>query len=95
MNKQQAIELILQALKVIVTLGADIDKITEDTVLMGKHEFILDSFGLATVVLEIEELISEKYDKTVSIMGSDVFSVDDSPFRTVGTLADYLIELMK
>lgn len=94
MNKDEAIQLVKDGLKSMPTYPIDLSKVTEDTKLISKDEFTLDSFGMATLVIELEALIEERYGKSVSLVGEKMFSIDNSPFRTVGTLADFILELV-
>jgi len=93
MNKQEAVDLVRDALKTMVTAGAG--EVTEDMPLIGRDNWTLDSVGLTTLVIQLEELIFQRYNKSVNIVSDKVFSVRNSPFSTVGTLAEFLVELME
>lgn len=95
MGKKQAIELVKDGLRALMTYPADIDTVTEDTMLISKEGWSLDSFGMTTLIIELEALIEQKYQKQVSLIGDKLFSITTSPFRTVGTLAEYIMELVK
>jgi len=93
MNRTEAVEIIKQTLKSIVTHTGK--NITEDTPLAGGDAFILDSFMLTTLVIELEQAIHDKYGKDISIVSDKMFSENRTPMKTVGTLADFLLELME
>jgi len=60
-----------------------------DTPLFGPSG-VLDSLGLVSVLVELEQRISEVSGRTVTLMDDRAMSQTSSPFRTVDSLADYL-----
>lgn len=61
----------------------------EDTVLYGR-EGVLDSLGLVSLVAAIEEGVQNRLGATVVLADERAVSQRESPFRTVGTLVDYI-----
>lgn len=53
---------------------------------------VLDSLGLVSVLVEIEQRIADSGSGKVSLMDDRAMSRSHSPFATVGSLADYLLE---
>ena len=87
------IDLIYEAIdEVNETLGAPIEK-KEETVLFGKDS-ILDSMGLVSLIVTIERLIEDKYNRPLTLASEKAFSRSQSPFRTVATLAEFIEELL-
>lgn len=68
--------------------------ISLDTVLYGTNGK-LDSLGLVNLILATEEEIEERFDTLISIADERAMSQLNSPFKTVGTLVDYIDELLK
>lgn len=66
----------------------------EDTVLFGKGS-ALDSVDFVTLIVDIEQAVNDEYDKKIVITNAKAMSRNNSPFRTVGTLADYIKELLE
>jgi D-alanine--poly(phosphoribitol) ligase subunit 2 len=64
------------------------------TVLFGQSSR-LDSFGLVTLVVAVEQNIQEDFGQAVTIADEKAFSRKSSPFRTIGTLAEYISTLLK
>ena len=64
-----------------------------DTPLFGSHSD-LDSLGLVNLIVNIEENINNEYDVSISIADNRAMSQKNSPFRNVGTLSNYIIELL-
>lgn len=66
----------------------DISKGT-DTVLFGA-EGVLESIDFVSLILDIEEALTEALQAEVSLMNEKALSEKNSPFRTVGTLTAYV-----
>ncbi len=64
-----------------------------DTRLFGR-EGLLDSMGLVTLVVAVEQAIEDEYGVSVSLADDRALSQRTSPFRTVGSLADYAARLL-
>ena len=87
--KQEIIDLIIETAK---ELGEDETGLAEDlnadTLLFGEGG-VLDSMGLVTLVIAVEQAIEDKYDVTPGLADEKALSQAHSPYRTVSTLADY------
>ena len=59
------------------------------TVLFGK-DGRLDSLGLVNLLVIIEQNIEDEFDVIITIADEKAMSQKRSPFRTIGTLADYI-----
>jgi len=64
------------------------------TVLFGK-DGKLDSLGLVNLLIIIEQNIEDEFDVSFIIADERAMSQKRSPFRTIGTLADYIDMLLK
>lgn len=62
--------------------------ITKETSLIGQ-EAILDSLGLVSLVVALEQAIEDKYAVSVSLADEKALSQKNSPYQTVGSLARY------
>lgn len=69
-------------------------KIDEETALFGRSGF-LDSIGLVHLIVHLEKKIKSKSALKISLVSSKAMSATQSPFRTVGTLAEFIEEKMK
>lgn len=74
-------------------LGDKETPVDEDTSLLGS-EGVLDSLGLATVLLDIEDELRNAMDKNVVLASEQALSRSTSPFRKVQALTDYVVELL-
>lgn len=64
-----------------------------DTPLFGQNG-LLDSMSLVSLVVGLERGIEEKFGVTVSLADARAMSQRHSPFRTVGTMAEYAAALI-
>lgn len=69
------------------------DDLGPDTRLFGKNG-LFDSMGLVNLVVAVEESIEDKYDVTLSLANQEAMSMQRSPFRSVGSLAEYASQLL-
>ena len=65
-----------------------------DTPLLGR-EGVLDSLGLVSLVVALEQTVEDTYGVSVSLADERALSERHSPFRTIGTLADYAGRLIE
>jgi D-alanine--poly(phosphoribitol) ligase subunit 2 len=66
-------------------------ELNADTRLFGAGS-LLDSLGLVTLIVELEQAIQEQMNVIVSLADEKALSQERSPFRTIGTLAEYAAE---
>lgn len=65
----------------------------EDSRLFGP-DGELDSMGLVYLVVALEEHVLDEYGVSISLADERAMSRNQSPFRTVAALADYMEELL-
>ena len=63
--------------------------LSRETVVSGSGAR-LDSLGFVNLVLAVERVVEQSFGETVSLANPDVLALNDSPFRTLGTLIDYI-----
>ena len=56
---------------------------------------VLDSLGLVNLITLIEEHVEDEYDLTITLADEKAMSRKTSPFRTVGSLIEYVSELLE
>lgn len=69
------------------------DAVDETTRLVG-HAAVLDSMGLVSLLLDIEQEVNNQFDTLIIIADERAMSQKQSPFRSVGTLTDYVVQLV-
>ena len=93
--KEKTIAIISSAAEDIdMKLAAQIQKSCEGTVLYGPGG-LLDSLALVHLIIAVEAAIADEFDVHVTLTDERAISQRSSPFRTVGTLADYILMVMK
>ena len=75
-------------------LQAGAADISEDMVLFGPGSG-LDSLGLVTLLVDVEQRINDEFDSIITIMDDRAMSQRHSPFRSVGSLTDYIMQLLQ
>ncbi|WP_322816681.1 hypothetical protein [Chloroflexus sp.] len=69
------------------------DRIDENTLLFGKGA-LLDSLALVTMVVDLEQRLEETFGITLTLADDRAMSQRNSPFRSIGALVDYLMQLI-
>ena len=66
------------------------ESLGEDTVLVGS-EPVLDSLGVVQLIVEVEQRVEQEHNISVTLANDKAMSARNSPFRTIGVLADHVI----
>ena len=69
-------------------------ELTVDTPLYGL-DGMLDSLGLVALVVAVEQAIEDTFSVSVSLADERAMSQTDSPYRTIGSLAEYAGSLIQ
>ena len=95
LDRATVIEIVAAGVREALVLAspeAESAEITEETRLIGANA-VLDSLGLVTAVLEIEQRLADEHDLVVVLADERAMSQKHSPFRSVGALTDYVLRL--
>jgi acyl carrier protein len=94
-NRDTIVALIISSLRDLYEQnGIDADgDLSEDTCLIG-HRAALDSLGLVTLIVDLEQKIEETFDIALTLANERAMSQKHSPFLTVGSLATYICTLL-
>lgn len=97
-NRADILKTVLTSLKntVEMTTGNLMaeNSLQESTRLIG-HDAVLDSMGLVSMLLEVEQGVLDQFDVVIIIADERAMSQKRSPFRSVETLTDYVFQLVK
>lgn len=63
-----------------------------DAALFGRQS-VLDSLGLVSLIVAVEQKIEDEFGISITLADERALSRSESPFLTIGTLADYICEL--
>jgi acyl carrier protein len=91
MQRHEAIDMITEALREFVEVPQS-EPVNESTRLVGGSA-LLDSAAVVSLIVEIEQRVDDQYGVAITIADERALSQERSPFRTVGTLADYVVRL--
>ena len=53
-------------------------------------DLALDSLSLVTLIVDVEARVSDAFEANVSLASEKAMSMRNSPYRTVGTLVDFI-----
>lgn len=56
---------------------------------------VLESVELVSLIIAVEEAVEDEFGTSVALADDRAFSRSSSPFRTVGTLTGYVLELLR
>ena len=65
----------------------------KDEVIFGKNGK-LDSLGLVNIIVTVEEKVEDKTGRSIVLADERAMSQEQSPFRTVETLSEYIVMLL-
>ena len=92
MNKDQLVIVIKNAVASILhSKDLQPNYLSEDTEIFGAGSQI-DSLDLVTVVVAIEQAIIENTGRQITLVDEQSLMSEDSPFRTISTLAKLAME---
>ncbi len=93
MTRNDTVQAICEAYRQFVPPGAAALEVNETTPLFGADSQ-LDSVGLVSLIVEVEQNINDRCDSAITIADERAMSQTRSPFRTIGSLADYVHTLL-
>jgi acyl carrier protein len=91
MTRQQTIELICRIYNELAPPDQSSLSVNESTSLLGGP---LDSVNVVSLIVELEEEIADCCGVSITVADDLAMSQQRSPFRTIGSLADYIQGLM-
>ena len=88
MDKTKIEEIVLGTIKDYCEVNGITEELTMDTHLIGRTR-IMDSMGLVNTIVDIETAFLDE-DVEISLTSETAMSLRLSPFRTIGSLCDYI-----
>ncbi|MFD2670598.1 hypothetical protein [Marinicrinis sediminis] len=95
-RKANISELVYAAIEELNAQWPDEKKLacTRDTVLFGGNEG-LDSLELVHLIVTVEMKVEEETQQTITLADEKAMSLRNSPFRSIGTLIDYIADTLE
>jgi acyl carrier protein len=96
MQPTDTTELILSCLREVLEAGGALpaEPLSADTKLLGRNA-VLDSLGLVQLLVDVEQQLDSAHGVAVTLADERAMSQKHSPFRSVGTLSEYIETLIK
>ena len=95
-ERSEVLEMVLSAIKDV--LKEEKKRMPKElgtsTHIFGKKA-ILDSLGLVSLIVDIEQRLEQEYDIILTLVDDRAMSQKNSPFRTVQSLTDYICLLIE
>lgn len=88
MDKKKIEEIVFSTIKDYCDRRGITEELTMDTHLIGRAR-IMDSMGLVNTIVDIETAFLDE-DVEISLTSETAMSLRLSPFRTLGSLCDYI-----
>lgn len=95
MEKQPLVTAMIELLEEAVKREGEYSTVQVNTnsSLVG-GDAVLSSMGLVSYVVDVEAMLADRHDIEVVLVNENALSRSHSPFRTIDTLADYVLELV-
>ncbi|MBF0450077.1 MAG: acyl carrier protein [Candidatus Magnetomorum sp.] len=55
---------------------------------------ILDSIALVTLIVAVEQSVEDEFETSIILANEKAMSLKNSPFKTIGSLAEYIVILL-
>ena len=93
-DKNSIVENIIK--EVTSSIGTDSNNIdiNTDSIIYGDNSPI-DSLALVSLIIAVEQSMEDEFGITITLADERAMSLDNSPFRSVGSLADYIEDLLE
>ena len=93
-DKNSIVDIIIK--EVLTTIGAESDNINinSDSIIYGDNS-PLDSLALVSLIVAVEQSMEDEFGITITLADERAMSLDNSPFRSVASLAGYIEELLE
>jgi hypothetical protein len=93
LSHQECTVLICEIYKQFVPSGQPAPEVNSETPLFGANS-LLDSSALVSLLVEVEQQINDAVGTEILVADERAMSQKRSPFRNIGTLAEYVVMLL-
>jgi D-alanine--poly(phosphoribitol) ligase subunit 2 len=90
--KKKIYKIIINSL--VESVGSSEPELNDDTPIFGGKSN-LDSLGLVTLLVNIEQKIEDEMNVSITIADERAISQKNSPFRTVKSLTKFIVDKLK
>jgi acyl carrier protein len=93
--KEETRKILSDALDEVSSLLEEQVAYRDDLPLWAKEDAIFDSLGLVNFIATVESAISDAMNKEITIVAEKAFSQQNSPFKSMETLGNFIEELLQ
>ena len=93
-DKKSIVDIIIKEMLATIDTDSDNIDITLDSVIYGDNS-PLDSLGLVSLIVAVEQTMEDEFGSTITLADEKAMSLENSPFRSVSSLADYIEKLLE
>jgi hypothetical protein len=93
LSLQECTDLICEVYKQCLPPGQPAPEVNDETPLFGANA-LLDSTALVSLLVEVEQQINDAVGTEILLADDRAMSQKRSPFRSIGTLAEYVVMLL-
>ena len=96
LDRDAGVQVVIASLNEVLSMNGDPipADMSEETVIVGNNA-VLDSLGVVSLIVEVEQRLELDHNISVTLANDRAMSQRNSPFRTVGVLADYILTTIK
>lgn len=88
--KENLIKIVIEETRALIDND---ENLNEATALLGS-DGILDSMGLVSLIVAVEQDVEDEFGREITIADAKAMSQKNSPFRTIGSLVEYIEKLL-
>jgi acyl carrier protein len=93
-DRATALHVVLSSLTELLTQNGETPGVLDENVVLVGKEAVLDSLGLVSLIVEVEQVLETEHDTSVTLANDRAMSERNSPFRTAGAFADHVCTLI-
>lgn len=96
LNRDTIASLVMSSLhEVLSQQDQPLPDLTNGSVNLIGRQAVLDSLGLVTLIVDLEQRLEEEYGVSLVLVDEHAMSQRSSPFRTLKSLTDYICLLIE
>jgi acyl carrier protein len=94
-SRSQILDIVISSLEEVSSSNSNPPASTDENTRLIGQSAILDSMGLVSLIVDVEQIIDQDFGITLILADERAMSQKHSPFRSVQSLADYIVQLIE
>lgn len=96
MTKEQIYKIVVETFKNVINDNEKkLSSEPDNNILLMGQDSLFDSVDLVTFIVSLEQSIEDEYNLEITLADERAMSQKISPFKTIGTVCDYIEKLVK